>query len=316
MTDVLTGPAGSPEPPDDPTPGSPEADVISVSGLGKRYRRGMWDEKWALRDCDFHLPAGRVAALVGSNGAGKTTLLSILAGLLRPTTGSSRTARTAFVAQDKPLYRRFTAADMLRVGARLNRVWDQHRAEGWLRRFDVPLNQNCGTLSGGQQAQVAFALAIGSRPQVLLLDEPLSNVDPLGRVEVTRALLSEVADTGLTVLLSTHVVAELSGLADHLLLLSRGELVLSGDVDDLLGRHLSYVGPRADAPPGPGRVLGSGHTERQSRFVVELPDPTDRPTVAEPWTTRPVTLEDLVLVHLEANNKPATTKSDAGEAAA
>ena len=284
MTHVLT---------EVPTPAA-----ISVAGLGKRYRRGLSGEKWALRDCSFELPAGRVAALVGANGAGKTTLLTILAGLLPPTTGTAHRERTAFVAQEKPLYRRFTAADMLRFGARLNRVWDQRRAELWLERFEVPTDQRCGTLSGGQQAQVAFALAIGSRPAVLLLDEPLSNVDPLGRVEVVRALLSEVEETGLTVLLSTHVVAELGGLADYLLLLDRADLRLSGDLDDILNRHLSYVGPRADAPPGPGTVLRASHTDRQSSFLVELDG--DRPVITEPWVTRPVTLEELVLVHLDA----------------
>ena len=175
----------------------------------------------------------------------------------------------------------------------------------------MPLHQTCSTLSGGQQAQVCFALAIGSRPTVLLLDEPLSTVDPLGRVEVTRALLSEVAETGLTVLLSTHVVTELGGLADYLLLLARGELVLSGDVDEILGQHLFFVGPRTIAPPGPGRILSASHTERQSSFLVELPDPADRPVVAEPWLIRPATLEELVLVHLNAQRKQSAVEAAA-----
>jgi ABC-2 type transport system ATP-binding protein len=293
-----------------------ESVAVQAAGLGKRYRRGLRGEHWALRDCTFDLPAGRVAALVGANAVGKTTLLSILAGLARPTEGSVQveggpptdrdrsTSRIAFVSQDKPLYRRFTAADMLRLAGRLNRVWDQRKAEEWLDRFDVPLDRRCGTLSGGQRAQVALAVAVGSLPSVLLLDEPLSTIDPLGRVEVVRALLAEVADTNMTVLLSTHVVAELGGLADHLLLLVRGRLALNGDLDHLLERHVQYVGPRSDTPPGPGDVLRSSHADRQSRFLVRLPEPV-RPTVAEPWTTRPVTLEDLVLVHMRADRQVA-----------
>ncbi|HEX4705921.1 MAG TPA: ABC transporter ATP-binding protein, partial [Pseudonocardiaceae bacterium] len=225
----------------EPVPADEGQIAVHVDDLGKRYRRlprGPRDGVWALRHCGFDLPPGRVAALVGANGAGKTTLLSVLAGLLTPTEGTvaidgfplsahwrsgagmDTTGRVAFVAQEKPLYKRFTVAGMLRLGARLNRTWDQRRALRWLDRFDIPLNQFCGRLSGGQQAQVSFAIALASRPSVLLLDEPLSNLDPLARREVIQDLLAEVSDTGLTVLLSTHVVTELGGVADHLLLLA------------------------------------------------------------------------------------------------
>ncbi|MFC0439090.1 ABC transporter ATP-binding protein [Kutzneria buriramensis] len=270
-----------------------EGIALAVEGLGKRYRR-----KVALRDCSFELPAGRVSALVGMNGAGKTTLLSVLAGLLPPTEGRVRLPagerRIAFVAQEKPLYRHFSVRDMLRLGSKLNTVWDQQRALDWLARFDVPLDRPCGKLSGGQQAQVSFAVAIGSRPSVLLLDEPLSNLDPLARREVVKELLSAVVDTDMTVLMSTHVVAELSGVADHLLLLGDGELVLSGDVDDLLAAHRNYAGPRSERPPVPGEVLVASHVGGQSTFLMESFEP-----VAAPWTARPVTLEDLVLARLE-----------------
>jgi ABC-2 type transport system ATP-binding protein len=254
-----------------------------------------------LRHCGFTLPPGRVAALVGANGAGKTTLLSVLAGVLTPTEGAvvvNEPGRVAFVAQEKPLYRRFTATDMLRFGARMNRVWDQDTALQWLERFGIPLNQACGLLSGGQQAQVAFAVALGSRPSVLLLDEPLSNLDPLVRREVVGELLATVNDTGMTLLLSTHVVTDLAGVADHLLLLAGGRLLIDGDVDELLARHLTYLGPRADNPPGPGVVLTASHTERQSTFLVRLPDGTVARPVAEPWLAKPVTLEQFVLAHL------------------
>jgi ABC-2 type transport system ATP-binding protein len=286
-----------------------EPGAVHVDDLGKRYRRLRAPrETWALRHCGFTLPAGRVAALVGANGAGKTTLLSVLAGVLTPTEGTvaltgidGTPGRVAFVAQEKPLYRRFTARDMLRFGARMNRVWDSDTALRWLERFGIPLNQACGLLSGGQQAQVAFAVALGSRPSVLLLDEPLSNLDPLVRREVIGELLATVNDTGMTLLLSTHVVTELSGVADHLLLLAGGRLLVDGDVDELLTRHVTYLGPRADAPPGPGVVLTASHTERQSTFLVRLPDGTSPPPVAEPWLTKPVTLEQFVLAHLASS---------------
>ncbi|MFI9385201.1 ABC transporter ATP-binding protein [Kutzneria sp. NPDC052558] len=270
-----------------------EGIALAVQGLGKRYGR-----KTALRDCSFELPVGRVSALVGMNGAGKTTLLSVLAGVLPPTEGSVRLpgpdSRIAFVAQDKPLYRQFSVRDMLTMGSKLNRVWDQQRALDWLARFDIPLERTCGKLSGGQQAQVSFAVAIGSRPSVLLLDEPLSNLDPLARREVIKELLAAVVDTEMAVLLSTHVVAELGGVADHLLLLADGRLVLSGDVDEMLAEHRNYAGPRSEQPPVPGEVVHASHAGSQSTFLVRAAEP-----VSEPWTSRPVTLEDLVLATLE-----------------
>jgi ABC-2 type transport system ATP-binding protein len=269
--------------------------ALAVEGLGKRFGR-----KVALRDCSFELPAGRVSALVGMNGAGKTTLLSVLAGLHAPTEGRVRLPagerRIAFVAQDKPLYRHFSVRDMLRLGSKLNRVWDQQLALDWLARFEVPLDGPCGKLSSGQQAQVAFALALGSRPAVLLLDEPLSNLDPLARREVVKELLAAVVDTDMTVLMSTHVVAELGGVADHLLVLAHGEVLAQGDVDDLLGRHVHYVGPRSQTPPGPGEVVWARHAAGQSTFLVRV---DEAPTVDPPWTTRPMTLEDFVLAHLD-----------------
>jgi ABC-2 type transport system ATP-binding protein len=275
--------------------------AVRARGLGKRYRA-----KWALRECAFELPAGRVAALVGANGAGKTTLMSVLAGLLDADEGSAgAVGRVAFVSQEKPVYRNFSAADVLRLGARLNVVWDEARARRWLARFEIPLDRACGKLSGGMQAQVAFALALGSRPDVLMLDEPLANLDPLARREVTAELLGEVAETGMTVLLSTHVVAELSGVADYLLLLAHGRLLAGGDLDELLGRHVSYTGPRSDVPPALGTVVEARHSGNQSTFLVELPEGQPRPVVAGPWAERPPTLEDYVLAQLAATRKGA-----------
>ncbi|GAA2804749.1 ABC transporter ATP-binding protein [Crossiella cryophila] len=302
---------------------SAATDALEVTGIGKQYRRLFGrGSNWALRDCTFRVPAGRVAALVGPNGAGKTTLLTMLAGLLTPTEGSAQIGgrpvaagrsrggegRVSFVAQDKPLYRQLQVATMLEVAARFNHVWDPSRAARWLERFEIPLDRPCGRLSGGQQAQVAFAIALGSCPSVLLLDEPLSNLDPLARREVTQELLTEAADTGMTVLLSTHVVAELGGVTDHLVLLADGALLVDDAVDDILGSHRYYVGPRSTAPPVPGEVVRASHTDHQSTFLLRVPPPLEPPAVAAPWTSREMTLEDFVLTQLEtkrANSRRA-----------
>jgi ABC-2 type transport system ATP-binding protein len=294
-----------------------ESVVVEAREVSKRY-----GNVWALRECSFQLPANRIIALVGANGAGKSTLMSIISGMLPATCGSllvnghavvkgkalhttaDAGSRVAILAQDKPLYRDFTGADMLRFGRSTNRVWDQQRAMSWLKRFDVPLDRRCSKLSGGQRAQIALAVALGSRPTVLLLDEPLANLDPVARTEVTGELLAETADTDMTVMLSTHIVAELSGVGDHLLLLDAGRPVLTGDVEQLLARHLRFTGPRADRPPAPGTILHAEHAERQSTFVVQLPDAAVAPAIVAPgWTVQPIPLDELIVTHLKASHR-------------
>ena len=270
--------------------------AIQTHGLGKRYR-----SLWALKDFSVSLPAGKVIALVGANGAGKSTLMSMAAGILPATEGEIRVAgRVVLLSQEKPLYRSFKVAEMLAFGRHLNRTWDQQRALNWLSRFEIPLDRPCGKLSGGQQTQVAMAVALGARPSVLLLDEPLANLDPVARRDVTGELLAEVADSEMTVVLSTHVVAELAGVGDHLLLLSQGHSKLDGDIEELLGQHARLTGPRADAPPVEGEIVQAQHTERQSTYLIRTLLGADTP-VAEPWKAQPIALEDLVLAYLKPN---------------
>ncbi|MEU7801455.1 ABC transporter ATP-binding protein [Micromonospora arborensis] len=296
---------------------SDQTTAVEARDLSKRY-----GNVWALRECSFQLPANRIIALVGANGAGKSTLMSIISGMLAPASGSllvhgrpvvkgrstngggAAGSRVAILAQDKPLYRDFNVTDMLRFGRSTNRVWDQRRALSWLERFDIPLHRRCGKLSGGQRAQVALAVALGSRPAVLLLDEPLANLDPVARTEVTGELMAEAADSDMTVMLSTHIIAELSGVGDHLLLLDAGRTVLTGDVEELLDSHLRVTGPRADLPPGPGTTIQAQHTDRQSTFVVRLSNgPAVHAVVAPGWTTQPITLDELILTYLKASAK-------------
>jgi ABC-2 type transport system ATP-binding protein len=289
--------------------------AVEAQGVSKRYGK-----VWALRECSFQLPTNRIIALVGVNGAGKSTLMSIVSGMLsatagtllvngRPvvkggTGGADVDSRVAILAQDKPLYRDFTVAEMLRFGRSTNQVWDQQRALSWLERFNVPLDRRCGKLSGGQKAQVALAVALGSRPAVLLLDEPLANLDPLARSEVTSELLAETADSNMTVMLSTHIVAELSGVGDHLLLIDAGRTVLAGDVEQLLARHLRFTGPRADRPPTAGKILQEQHADRQSTFIVEVPAVAAVPAIVAPgWTTQPVSLDQLIVTTLKASHQ-------------
>jgi len=276
--------------------------ALEVRNLSKHYRGGVR----ALDDCTFTLPVNRVIALVGANGAGKSTLMGIVSGMVKATSGEFKVGgssgnRVVLLAQDKPLYRNFSVADMLRFGRHTNKRWDQPRATAWLERFNIPLDRRCDKLSGGQQAQVSLAVALGACPSLLLLDEPLSNLDPVARRAVTGEILGEVAETGMTVVLSTHVVAELAGVGDHLLLLSHGRDIVDGDVEELLAQHARVVGPRTDKPPVDGTVVHEQHTDRQSTFIVRTLLGSATEIGVEGWSTSPVNLEDLVLAYLKTS---------------
>ena len=187
-----------------------------------------------------------MAALVGPNGAGKTTLLHLSMGLLEPTAGSvqifglSPTAqagealpRLGFVAQDHPLYKGFTVEELLTLGRKLNPRWDDALARARMQKLGIPLNRRAGKLSGGQQAQVALVLALAKRPDLLLLDEPLASLDPLARREFLRTLMDAVAETGLTVLLSSHIIGDLERVCDYLVILSASQVQLAGDMQEI-----------------------------------------------------------------------------------
>ena len=175
--------------------------VIETSGLGKRYGR-----TWALRDAALAIPAGYVVALVGPNGAGKTTLLNLAVGLTAPSAGGvtvlgGRAAGSpaaldgiAFVAQDTPVYKNLSAADMLHLTRNLNRRFDQPYAETRLAELGIPLKRKAGKLSGGQQAQLALTLALARRPRLLVLEEPVAMLDPLARHDFMAIVLAAAAD--------------------------------------------------------------------------------------------------------------------------
>ena len=218
--------------------------VVEASGLGKRY-----GGTWALRECTLEIPAGRVTALVGPNGAGKSTLLNLAVGLSSPSAGAvtvlgGRRAGSqaaldgiAFVAQDTPLYRNLSVADMIYVTRSLNRRFDHAYARTRLDELGIPPKRKAGKLSGGQQAQLALTLALARRPRLLVLDEPVAMLDPIARHDFMVTVLAAATDDGVSVLLSSHVLTELERVANYLVLLSRGQVRLAGEVNDLLATH-------------------------------------------------------------------------------
>src|SRR5579859_4683249 len=217
--------------------------VMEASGLGKRYG-GIW----ALRECTLAVHAGYVTALVGPNGAGKSTLLNMAVGLTTPSAGgvtvlggrppgsAAALDGIAFVAQDTPLYKNLSAADLMHLTRNLTRGFDQPYAQTRLGELGIPLNRKAGKLSGGQQAQLALTLALARRPRLLVLDEPVAMLDPIARHDFMDMVLAAAAG-GVSVLLSSHVLAELERAAGYLVLLARGQVRLAGEVKELLAEH-------------------------------------------------------------------------------
>jgi ABC-2 type transport system ATP-binding protein len=278
--------------------------ALETTSLSKRYGR-----TWALQDCTLSLPSGRVAALVGPNGAGKTTLLQLAVGLLEPTAGSVQVfglsslhqpketlPRLGFVAQDSPLYMGFTVAELLTLGRELNPRWDDALARARIKKLGIPLARRAGKLSGGQQAQVALVLALAKRPDLLLLDEPLASLDPLARREFLRTLMDAVAESGLTVLLSSHIIGDLERVCDYLIILSASHVQLAGDMQEIAQTHKRLVGPRQDeaAVASVHTVIEASHTERQTTLLVRTNGPLFDPS----WEVQDVSMEDIVLAYL------------------
>ena len=278
--------------------------AVCTEGLGKRY-----GSTWALRDCTLEIPAGSVTALVGPNGAGKTTLLHLVMGLAKQTTGtvevlglaprhqaSSLLPRLGFVAQDHPLYRGLTIAEMFTLGRHLNPHWNDELARARVERLGLKLSQKVGKLSGGQQAQVALTLALAKEPQLLVLDEPVASLDPLARREFLNAVLEAAAERGVSVILSSHIVAELERVCDYLVTLTDGRPQLVGAISEIVASHRLLIGPRSD-PTSMARVhnvIRESHTERQTTLLVRA----NGHVYDTCWDQHEVDLEEIVLAYL------------------
>jgi ABC-2 type transport system ATP-binding protein len=253
--------------------------IIETERLGKRYGRMT-----ALTDCTLRVPAGRIVGLVGPNGAGKSTLLGLTCGLTAPTTGSiavlgnrpaagaAQLARVGFVAQDAPVYSGLSVADHLRLGARLNPHWDMSLAQRRIQRLGLNPAQKAGRLSGGQRAQLALTVAAAKRAELLILDEPVASLDPLARSAFLRDLLDFVAELGVSVVLSSHLLGDLERVCDHLIVLAASRVQHAGDVADLLAVHYRITGTGAGLPAG-AEVIHADHTAREATVIVRSTDP-------------------------------------------
>jgi ABC-2 type transport system ATP-binding protein len=277
--------------------------AIWAQGLGRRY-----GTRWALADCTLSIPAGHVVGLVGPNGAGKSTLLQLAVGLLAPSAGTievlgqrpaedrAQLGRVGFVAQDTPAYGSFSVGDHLRLGAWLNPSWNSAFAQQRVERLGLDPRQRAGRLSGGQRAQLALTLALAKRPELLVLDEPVASLDPLARREFLQGLMEVVVDESVTIVLSSHLVADLERVCDYVVVLAGSRVQLAGPIEELLAAHCRLSGPRREPHtlPASQSVVTVSHTDRQSTLVVR----TEEPVLDPAWTVEHLDLEDLVLAYM------------------
>jgi ABC-2 type transport system ATP-binding protein len=299
------------------------APALRTDRLGRRY-----GQLWGLRDCTLEVPAGAIVGLVGPNGAGKTTLLEMIIGLLQPTEGqlsvfgesshadpAARLARVGYVAQDHPLYRDFSIADMFHLGRAMNPRWDQPLAQARMDALDIPLKRKVKQLSGGQRAQVSLTMALAKRAPLLVLDEPVSSLDPVARLEFMREVMAAAADTGLTVLIASHVVSELERFCDWLIVLTGGRVQLAGPTDDLIDAHRLLTVPRATPDAElPGLIVHRTDSDRHSSVIVHA-DPVQLAAQQRPgWQADPVGFEQLVMAYLQRPSR-AAAQDDSAQAA-
>jgi ABC-2 type transport system ATP-binding protein len=280
---------------------------LVARGLGKRFRR-----EWGLRDCNLELPEGAIVGLTGPNAAGKSTLLALTTGLLDPTEGSisvlgrdpkrepSVIADVGFVAQGAPLYRGFSVAETIEFARRTNMRWDDGIAAGLLAELDP--RTRVGELSAGDRARLALSLVLAKRPRLLLLDEPFAGLDPLAGREFLQLLMDGVAETAATVVIASHVIADIERVCDHIVLLTGGGVRLEGNVEELIDSHRILMGPRRPLGTirGVHEIVRERHSGRQLTLLV-----TTKGAIVDPsWTVDKVGLEELLLAYMAPERLP------------
>lgn len=278
------------------------ANIIQTKELGKRY--GSF---WALENCSIAIPEGSVSALVGPNGAGKSTLLKILVGLNRASSGESRVldktpvqhkdflADIGYLAQEIPLYKSMNAADHVTMGKNLNKRFDEKFVVERLKELGIPLDRSVSKLSGGQRAQVALALALAKKPKLLLLDEPVAALDPLARHDFLSSLSQAVADGGLTVVMSSHLLADLERVSDHVIVLASGKTQLCDNIENILGEHKILIGPRNNNKFDGVTIIHETHTAKQSTLLARI---IKGAKVPSGWQKHEPNIEEIILAYM------------------
>ena len=280
----------------------PDSGIIETRGLRKSYGK-----EEALRGLDLQVPLGSLYGFLGRNGAGKTTTIKILIGMTRPTGGHARVfglaadasgpsvairRRTGFVSEDKELIEYLSVEEIIRFTARFYPRWRVDLERRYLRRFELPLLQKVKNLSRGMRTKLALMLALCRSAELLILDEPTSGLDPTNIEEVLQALVTHVADEEMTVFFSSHQIAEVEQIADHITIIEAGRAVLSGALEDLRQSYsrvqLVFDGQAPDAHfGGPGIV----NVRRNGRTLTVLSSAGSRPIIEEARALNPLSVD-------------------------
>lgn len=244
--------------------------VIEVEKLTRRFGR-----KIALEEVTISVPRGCVFGLVGENGAGKTTLIRHVLGLLKAQTGRVRVfaldpvtnpvevlGRIGYLSEDRDLPEWMRIHELLRYTQAFYPQWDEAYANQLVKTFELDPEQKIKTLSRGQRARAGLLIALAHRPDLLLLDEPSSGLDPIVRQDILSAIIRTVADEGRTVVFSSHLLDEVQRVADHVAMIDAGQVVLSAPLDNILADHhvltLHFESPQSAAPKLPGVLSCQG----------------------------------------------------------
>src|SRR5690349_5204552 len=247
-----------------PSPSSAEA-VIAIRELSRRF-----GSRLALDDVSLYVPRGCVFGLVGENGAGKTTLIKHVLGLLKPEVGSVRVfgldpvadpvqvlGRIGYLSEQPDLPGWMRVDELLRYTKAFYPKWDNAYAEKMLLQFGLNPTQRLSTLSKGQTAKAGLLTAQAHRPDLLLLDEPSSGLDPMVRRDILEAVIRTVADEGRTVFFSSHLLEEIERVSDHIAMLHQGNLVLCGPLDEIKTQHHCLTVRFATAQTKPPVIAGA-----------------------------------------------------------
>lgn len=271
--------------------------MIKADRLSKRYGQTV-----ALASLTVDLPVGGVTALVGPNGAGKSTFLRLCVGFERPSAGALEVfgldpgrdragviAKVGYVSQSPSLYRDMTISDHLRLVASLRSGFDTAHARARLADVEISPSARPRELSGGQQAQAALAIALGTRAPLLLLDEPLASLDPLARREFLEVVSAAVSSGDVSAIISSHVLTELEDTADHVLVLGSGNILFFDSVATSIRAHRTI---EDDEDSGSGQLVGKFPGGRGAEFSL---------LATQDQVGRAPTLEEVVLGYLAAD---------------
>jgi len=250
--------------------------AIETRGLTRRFGRLV-----AVDAIDLRVPMGSVYGFLGRNGAGKTTTIQMLMGLLSPTSGQVRVLgrdplrqsvavkrEVSYVPERVQMYDWMTVQEIVGFGAGIHPCWDRAAAEELIERFELPRARKVGSLSRGMQGKLALALALASRPRLLILDDPTMGLDAVVRREFIQSIIAVLQETGTTVLLASHIIDDVERVADWIGILDEGGLLVQEPLEQLKARVRRLVATFPGAPPEPGSIEGALTANASGRQLV------------------------------------------------